>query len=88
MSPRIGRTLGGFHHRVDRRLANMQSKRDIMVRWVYLPLDASKKAVGLEEVEMHILCRQITVTRYIVTFPILELCLAVERRSGAQVSRR
>ena len=51
ISTRIGRTLGGFHHRVDHWLSKMQPKRDVMGRWISLPLDAAMKAVGLEEVE-------------------------------------
>ena len=32
--PRIGKTFGGFHHRVDRRLAGMQQRRDTTGGWV------------------------------------------------------
>ena len=57
-----------------------------MGRWRYPPLDAVTEAVGLEEVDIYVLCRQNTVAQYIVTLMILELCLAEERRLGAWVS--
>ena len=34
MPPRIGKTLGGFHHRVVRRMEKMQPRMDISGRWV------------------------------------------------------
>ena len=62
VSPFILRILGGFHHRVSRRLTNMQLKRDVMGRWIYLPLDAATKSVGMEEVEMYVFRRHNTAT--------------------------
>ena len=46
------------------------------------------KSVGMEEVETYVLCCPNTVTQYIATRPILELCMAEERRPGARVSMR
>ena len=40
VSPLIGRTLGGFHHRVARRLAKIQPERNRAGTQIYLPLDA------------------------------------------------
>ena len=40
MSPRISKTIGGFHHRVAFRLAWMRPRWDTTVRWVYPLLDA------------------------------------------------
>ena len=51
MFPRIGRTLGVFHHSVALKMENMQLKRYMAGRWIYLPLDVEIKAVVLEEVE-------------------------------------
>ena len=39
----------------------------------------------MEEVETYVLIHQNNVTQYITTRPILELCLAMERRPGAHV---
>ena len=44
------------------------------------------KAVGLEEVETYVLSHHNSITQYIATHPILELCLSVEQQTGAQVS--
>ena len=52
MSPRIGRTLGGFQHRVTCRLANMQLNRTGAGRRIYPYMDEFMNAVGLEKVEM------------------------------------
>ena len=78
MSPGIGRTLGGFHHRVACWLEGMRTKRDMAGRWVYQLLGVATTEVGLEEVETYVLRLQNTVAQYIATRPILELCLAVE----------
>ena len=86
--PRIGRTQGGFHHRLDRRLAKIQPGRTGSGRWIYFPLDKSMKLLGLEDVDTYFLRRQNTASQYITTQPILQLCLATERRPGAWVSMR
>ena len=78
MFPWIVSTLGGFHHREDRWLSKMQPNRYVTGRWIYPPLEAAMKAVGLEEVEMYVLHRQNTITQYIATRPILELCMVME----------
>ena len=76
MSPQIGKTLGGFHHRVALGLKKMQPNRNGLSRWIYPPLDTAMKEVGLEEVETYVLRHQNTVAQYIATRPIMELCLA------------
>ena len=76
MSPQIGRTLVGDHHRVALWLAKMQKNRTGAVRWIYPPLYASMKAVGLEEVEMYSPHRHNTVAHYISTWTIMELFMA------------
>ena len=88
MSPSIGMTLGGFHHKVARRLAGMRPMLDTMARWVYPPLDVVMMTVGLEEVVAYVLLRQNTAAQYIATRLILELCLAEDRRPGARVTQR
>ena len=42
---------------------------------------------GLEEVDMYVPRRQNTITQYIMTRPILELCLEAERRTGVRVAK-
>ena len=57
MSPRIGKTLGGFHDRVKHWLYGKWPTRDTMGRWVYPPLDAAMAPVELQEVDMYVLHR-------------------------------
>ena len=42
----------------------------------------------LQEVETYVYRRQNTATQFIATRPIMDLCLAAERITGTQVSRR
>ena len=86
MSPRVGRTLGGFHHRMAHQMETMKLSRDMMGRFLYPPLYKAMMSVGLEEVETYVLCRQNTITHYIANWPILELCLTVEQQMGAHVT--
>ena len=49
MTPRIGRLLGGFHHRVARRLMWRQPRRGRDGVWVYPPLEDAMEEAGLQE---------------------------------------
>ena len=50
MTPHIWRVLGGFHHRVDRRLTGWQDWQGRNGVWIYPPLDSAMVEVGLQEV--------------------------------------
>ena len=56
--------------------------------WVYPPIGVALATVVLEEIRVYIARRQNTVAKYIVTRPIMDLCLAVERTLGMRLSRR
>ena len=56
--------------------------------WVYLPIGAALEMVGLEEIGLYITHLHNTVAQYIATFPIMEFCLAAERKPGMRISRR
>ena len=71
MSPKIGKTLGRFHHRMPLQMAGMRPRRDMMGRWVYPLLDAAMTALCLEEVETYIIRHQNIAAQYIGTHPIL-----------------
>ena len=62
MTPSIERMLGGFHHRVDRRLAGWKFWRDGYGRWVYPLLEEAMEKGGLQEVENYVSRRQNTVS--------------------------
>ena len=57
MSPRVGRTLGGFHHRMAHQMETMKLSRDMMGRFLYPPLYKAMMSVGLaaEYVRLHLL---------------------------------
>ena len=44
--------------------------------------------VGLQELETYVSRHQNTVVQYIATRPIMDLCLAAERRPGTRVEMR
>ena len=44
--------------------------------------------VGLNEFGVYIACRHNTVAQYIATCPIMEFCLAAERKTGMKLSKR
>ena len=76
MSPRIVRTLGRFHHRVAHRLTGRQPRRRLDWAWFYPPLAEAMAEAGLQVVETYSARHQNTVTQYIATRPIMDLCLA------------
>ena len=82
MTPRMGRVLGGLHHRVDHRLTGRKSRRGQVIVWVYPPVEDSMAEAGLKEVETYVSFRQNTVAQFISTRTIIDLCLAVERSLG------
>ena len=75
MKPRIGRYFGGFQHRADHRLTEWQAQREVFGRWLYPLMTEAMDEVGLQEVETYVSCRQNTVSQFIDTSPIMDLCL-------------
>ena len=63
MSPRIGRTLGSFHHRVVHRLTGWQPRRRTDGTGVYPPLVKAMVEAGIQEVDTYIAIHQNTVTQ-------------------------
>ena len=87
LTPRLDKSLEGFHHRVARQMAGMVTKRQRDGTWVYPPIGAAMAMVGLEENGVYIARRQNTVAQYIVNRPIMDLCLAAERNLVMRLSR-
>ena len=82
------RVLGGFQHRVDRRLKERQLQKGRDRGCVYpLPDDAMAEA-GLKEAETYISRLHNTVAQYISTRPIMDLCLAAKHRPWQRVEIR
>ena len=88
LTPHMQRVLGGFHHRVARRLTRKKTRKVRDGGWVYPPLEDLMVEAGLQEVETDISHRQNTVAQYIVTRTIMDLCLLAKRRPGPRVTMR
>ncbi len=58
----------------------MQSDRT----WTYLSSEDMSEEVGLHTIKHYIQVRRNTVTQYMTTWPILELCTEIERKRGTQ----
>ena len=54
--------------------------------WVYSLLEAAMADAGLQEMETYIPHHQDIVIQFIVTRPIMDLCLTEERRLGSRVT--
>ena len=87
LTPRLEEYLKGFHQRATRRMVGMVPKRQQDGTWVYPPIGAELAIVGLEKIGVYTACCQNTVAQYIVTCPIIDLCLAAERKTGMYLSR-
>ena len=48
-------------------------------------MEADMAAAGIEEVETYIIHRHNTISQYIVTRPMMDLCLAAEQRPEERV---
>ena len=88
MTPPIGRVLGGFRHRVDRRLTGKQPWRIRDGVWFYPPLEDVMTEARLQEVETYVSRCQNTVKQFIVNRPLMDLCMAAEQRPGSRVTKR
>ena len=63
MTPRMGRNLGGFQHRVFQRITWSQNQWLLNGIWEYPPLDMAMHEVGFDEMEAYVLKRQNTVAQ-------------------------
>ena len=62
VGPPIRRFLGGFHHKVARRLTGRQHRLGRDGLWIYPPLEDAIAEAGLQEVETYVSRRKNTVT--------------------------
>ena len=53
--------------------------------WVYVSIGAALEMVGLEEIGAYIARRQNTVAQYILTRPVMDLCLVEEWKTGMRL---
>ena len=88
INPHIGRVLGGFHHRVACMLTGRQPQQGRDGMWKDPLLEDAMTEAVLQEMETYVSLRHNTVTQFIATRAIMNLCLAEERRPGPRFSRR
>ena len=88
VTPRIGRTRGGFQRYLALHLTGKQLKRYVDGNWRYSPVSADMAEAGLEEVKTYISHCQITVAHYITTRPIVDLCLETDQHPQVRVYER
>ena len=74
LTPRMEWELIIFQHRVALRLTRKQPRWRGERIWEYPPLASAIEEAGFEEIRVYTTRRQITVTKYIKTQPILDLC--------------
>ena len=82
------KALDSFQSRVARKLTGRQPRRGKDGTWYYPLLEGAMKEAGIVRIRTSILRRQNTVTQFIATRPILELCEKANRRPGARLARR
>ena len=76
------KAIMGFHHREVRLMAGIVPKFQLNGTWIYQLIGEALTKVGLEEIRLYITGRQNTVTQYIATRTIVDLCIAAKRRTG------
>ena len=86
--PRLEKSLAGFHHQATRQMAGMGLKRQPYRIWVYPPIGVALAMMGIEDIGLYIPCHKNMIAQYIVTCPIMDLCLETEQKPGMCLSRR
>ena len=84
ITPRVLQVLGGFHHRVARRLSGLMPRfLPQEERWDYPPIEDALREAGMYSIKHYIGVRQNTLAEQVATRPILELCEGTEPASGS-----
>ena len=87
INPHIGSFLGGFHHRVARMLMGRQPWKIRDDVWVYPLLEDAMAETGMQNMETYVSLCHNTVTQFIATRPIMDLCLAADLRPASTVTK-
>ena len=77
------RELIAFLHGAARRLTGIQPRIGRDGEWHYPSLEGAMEEAELTDIRTSIQRRQNTVTQYIATRPLLDLCVGVRAREGA-----
>ena len=85
ITPRMERALDSFQHRVQQRLTGRQLRRRGGESSAYPQLEEAMGESGFKGISKAVTRRQNTVSQYIVTRPVLDLCERVTQRPEARV---
>ena len=88
VTPWLEKALAGFHHQAVWRMVGMVTKRQLDSTWVYPTIGEALVTIRLDYIGVYIARLQNTVAQYIVTCPVMDLCLAAERRLGMRLLQR
>ena len=88
LTPRLEKSPKGFHHRAERQMAGMVSKRQPGGTWMYPPIGTALAMLVLEEIGVYTTRQQYTVVQYIAICPITDLCLAAEQKPQMYLYRQ
>ena len=88
VTPRMGKSLGGFQYQVARLLTGRLPWRTPDGKWIYTSAATTREEAGFLAMEEYIRRRQNTVAQYIATRSLLDLCEGLERAPGARVGMR
>ena len=73
VTPRMGKTLGGFHTQVSRRLTGQLLRRTTDRKWRYTLSAAAREEAGFLTMEEYVRRHHNTVAQYIATRSLLDL---------------
>ena len=85
---RMGTVLAGFQTQVTRRLTGQLLQRTTDGTWKYTSLAAAREAAAFLTMDEYVRRRQNTVSQYIGTRSLLDLCQESERSPGMRVGMR
>ena len=69
MTPRMGRALESFKHRISKHITEKHTKKQEYGSWEYPSLETAMEKAGFEEIGAYVMKRQNTVAQYIATGP-------------------
>ena len=88
LTPFMGRALGGFQYQVAQQLKWRLPRWKNDRKWNYTSEVAAREVAGLQTIGEYIRRWQNTVTKYIATLSLIDLCEGLERALGERVGIR
>ena len=88
VTPCMRKALGWFQTQVERQMTRRLMRRKPDGKWSYTSVEMAREEAGLLKMEDYIRRRQNTVSHYIATQSLLDLCEGLEVVQGARVGMR